>query len=281
MLSIPLAIRLGFGLLRSRPTLTILAVGLTALAAAVLGGLFGTVYLLRSLQGQFMTALTVEIELAGDSETARAKVMSEAENWPGAEFVQYVSADEVLREVEAETGENLAQLFGGNPFPAFVRVRFGQAELATLDSVTKAAEALPEVMRVVYPRTLWADLERLALRVRGSFGWIGGLLALLSLGLIGFSLRAQVRNLRSTWEFLAILGMSRRALGVTLLVQRLAVGALGGLLACGALAFLTAAYSLFLLRPVSFPFWFHVTVWLTALALTAMAGLLTSRRMPA
>lgn len=281
MLSIPLAIRLGFGLLRSRPTLTILAVGLTALASAVLGGLFGTVYLLRSLQGQFMTALTVEIELAGDTETARANVMSEAENWPGAEFVQYVSADEVMREVEAETGENLAQLFGGNPFPAFVRVRFGHANLSTLDSLARAAEALPEVTRVVFPRTLWTDLERLALRVRGSFGWIGGLLAVFALALIGFSLRAQVRNLRATWEFLAILGMSHRTLGLTLLVQRLVVGALGGLLACGALALLATAYSLFLLRPVSFPFWFHVTVWLTALALTALAGLLTPRRIPA
>ncbi|MDD5088048.1 MAG: permease-like cell division protein FtsX [bacterium] len=281
MLSIPLAIRLGFGLLRSRPTLTILAVGLTALAAAVLGGLFGTVYLLRSLQAEFMTALTVEIELAHDTDAARARVMSEAENWPGAEFVQYVSADNVLREVEAETGENLAPLFGGNPFPAFVRVRFGHAELATLDSLARAAEALPEVLRVVYPRTLWTDLERLALRVRGSFGWIGGLIALLALGLIGFSLRAQVRNLRATWEFLALLGLSQRILGVTLLVQRLTVGALGGLLACGALALLAAAYSLFLLRPISFPFWFHITVWLTALALAAVAGMLTTRRIPA
>lgn len=281
MLSTPLALRLGFGLIRSRPTLTILAVGLVALASAVLGGLFGTVYLLRSLQSQFITALTVEIELARDTDAARAKVMSVAETWPDAEFVQFVSAEEVMREVEAETGENLAELFGTNPFPAFVRVRFGNANLSTLDSLAEAATALREVTRVVFPRTLWTDLERLALRVRGGFGWIGSLMAFLSLFLIGFCLRAQVRNLKATWEFLAILGMSHRTLGLTLLVQKLIVGAMGGLLACGVLILLTTAYSLFLLRPVSFPFWFHLTVWLTAVAMTLIAGLISPRRVPA
>lgn len=281
MLSVPLALRLGFGLLRSRPTLSILAVGLVALASAALGGLYGTVYLLRSLQSQFITALTVEIELAHDTNEAQVRVMSAAETWPDAEFVQYVSADEVMREVEAETGENLSELFGTNPFPAFIRVRFGHADLSTLDSLARSAEALPDVARVVFPRTLWTDLERLALRVRGQFGWIGGLIALLSMGLIGFCLRAQVRNLRATWEFLAILGMSHRTLSLTLLVQRFIVGTLGGLLACGVLVLLTTAYSLFLLRPVAFPLWFHVTIWLIALALTLLAGLLSPRRVPA
>ncbi|MBU0508276.1 permease-like cell division protein FtsX [bacterium] len=278
MLNLGLAWRLGLGLLRSRPTLTILAVGLLALGTALIGGLFGTMYLLRNLQTQFLTALTIEIELTYDTEPARTRVMAMAETWPDVEFVQYVPPETVLREVEAETGEDLSALFDVNPFPACVRVRFGHAELRTLDSLGEAAERMPEVSQVVFPRTLWTDLERLGSRVQGGFGWIAALAVLVAIVLVGFCLRAQVRIHQATWEFLAVMGTSRRTFDLTLFIQEILIGAFGGLLACAGLVLLTSAYTLLLLRPISFPFWFHLTVWLTAILLAIIAGLVSPRR---
>ncbi len=273
-----LAFRLGWGTLRSRPTLSILAVGLLALGTALMTGLFGTVFLLRNLQSQFLTAMTVELELVKDTDSSRVAVMARAEAWPGVEFVQYLSPPEVLQEVQKETGEDLQGLFGVNPFPALVRVRFAQTDMTTLDQLTKEASAWSEISEVVYPRTLWSDLQRLASRVQSTFGWPTALFAIVVIGLVGLCLRAQVRNLRATWEFLILSGMSRQTMSLSLLVQAGIVGLIAGLIACGLLSALTSAYSLLLLRDVAFPLWFHLSVILVSVLLAVIAGLFSPRK---
>ncbi|MFZ5433354.1 MAG: cell division protein FtsX [Calditrichota bacterium] len=273
-----LAFRLGWGTLRSRPTLSILAVGLLALGTALMTGLFGTVFLLRNLQSQFLTAMTVELELVKDTDSSRVAVMARAEAWPGVEFVQYLSPPEVLQEVQKETGEDLQGLFGVNPFPALVRVRFAQTDMTTLDQLTKEASAWSEISEVVYPRTLWSDLQRLASRVQSKFGWPTALFAIVVIGLVGLCLRAQVRNLRATWEFLILSGMSRQTMSLSLLVQAGIVGLIAGLIACGLLSALTSAYSLLLLRDVAFPLWFHLSVILVSVLLAVIAGLFSPRK---
>lgn len=273
-----LAFRLGWGTLRSRPTLSILAVGLLALGTALMTGLFGTVFLLRNLQSQFLTAMTVELELVKDTDSSRVAVMARAEAWPGVEFVQYLSPPEVLQEVQKETGEDLQGLFGVNPFHALVRVRFAQTDMTTLDQLTKEASAWSEISEVVYPRTLWSDLQRLASRVQSKFGWPTALFAIVVIGLVGLCLRAQVRNLRATWEFLILSGMSRQTMSLSLLVQAGIVGLIAGLIACGLLSALTSAYSLLLLRDVAFPLWFHLSVILVSVLLAVIAGLFSPRK---
>jgi cell division protein FtsX len=273
-----LAFQLGIGTLRSRPTLTVLAVGLLALGTAVMGGLVGTLYLLHSLQGEFVSALSLEIELTGDSEQIRAAVMSQAEAWPGAESVQYVPPELTLREIERETGEDLQTLFGTNPFPSLVRVRFRAASVRFLDSLAAIAQRWPEVSAVVYPRRLWSDLQTLADRLRGGLGLSAALFTLVVVGLVGLCLRAQVRNRAATWEFLMLSGASRNLLGLTLLIQEIAVGLAGGLAACGILILLSMVYRWLFLRNVTFPLWFFAVVGLLALLLSVMAGLLSPRR---
>ena len=82
MSTFPLSFSLGLSTLRSRPTLTVLAALLLALGTTILAGLFGAVFLLQSLHGQFATALTLELELIHDAEATRAAVMTRAEAWP-------------------------------------------------------------------------------------------------------------------------------------------------------------------------------------------------------
>ncbi|MBU0691382.1 permease-like cell division protein FtsX [bacterium] len=273
-----LAFSLALGTLRSRPTLTVLAIGLLAIGTTLMGGLSGTVYLLKGIQAEFLSALTIEIELANDSDSLRTEISELAESWPGAEFVQYVSPATSLREVEQELGENVSELFGTNPFPPIIRVRFGQVNLNTLDSLTCSARRLNGVTSVVFPKQLWNRLNELMQNVQGSTGWVAILLALAAIALVGLCLRAQVRYRLPTWELISLMGISERTLGLSLLVQEGIIGLVGGLLACLILYLLTFIASWLLLHEVGFPLWFYLTVWLAAVALTILAGIFSPRR---
>ncbi|MBI5060597.1 hypothetical protein HZB60_12560 [candidate division KSB1 bacterium] len=273
-----LALKLGWGTLRSRPTLTLLAIALLSLSTAMLGGIAGTAFLLERLQSEFLRALTVEIELADGSRTAQDHVMRGVESWPGLEFVQYVPPDITLAEMQRETGDDLLALFGYNPFPPIVRVRFGAATLDLLDSLTTSAKSWPDVRGVFYPRRLWSDLGRMVQRLRGEFGPLLGVLSLVALGLVGLCLRAQIRYRAATWEFLQLIGLSDRTFGLILLVQELAIGVAAGSSAIFLLKVLTWFYTWLFLRSVGFPVWFYLLCLITAVSLSLIAGLVSPRR---
>jgi cell division protein FtsX len=273
-----LALQLGLGTLRSRPTLTLLAVGLLAIGTTLMGGLSGTVYLLRGIQAEFLSALTVEIELADDSDELRTGISEKAEAWPGAEFVQYVSPAVTLHEVETELGEKVSDLFGTNPFPPIIRVRFGQVSLTTLDSLTHSAQSWPGVAGVVYPKQLWNRLNQIMDNIQGTTGWIAVLFALAAIALVGLCIRAQVRYRAPTWELMSLLGMSNSTLGISLLIHEAIIGILGGLLTCLLLYVLTIFAGWLLLHEVGFPLWFYLTVSFSAIALSILAGIFSPRR---
>jgi cell division protein FtsX len=278
MNALRLAFQLAMGTLRSRPTLTILAVLLLAFGTAIMGGLLGSIYLLRSLQNEFVSALSVELELTSDTDTFRSSVMSRCEAWPSAEFVQYVPPEAALHEVQRETGEDLLALFGANPFPALVRVRFGEVNLKTLDSLTAAARRWPEVAEVSYPRRLWSDLQRIADRFQGSLGLIAAAITLLVLILVGLCLRAQIRNRSAQWEFLLLCGMHPREIFLSRIVQEVLIGLLSGLTAGGILYGLTMGYSWLMFRGIALPFWFYGAEVFLAVMLSLLAGFLSPRR---
>ena len=273
-----LAFRLGWGTLRSRMALTVLAVILLSVGAAAVAGVVGTVYLLRELERNFLSALSVEIELTSDTEAARSGVMSRAEQWPSAEFVQYISPDQTMREIQRETGEDLQSLFGSNPFPAMVRVRFGHTTLPVVDSLTASAKNWPGVAQVVYPRRLWGDVDRFIQRFRGDLGFTAAGFVLIILALVGLCMHAQVRNRAATWEFLMLSGASTGTLRLSVFVQGALVGLVSGLIACGALYALTIVYSWLFIRPISLPPEFYAAGWLASIVLGIIAGVFSVRR---
>lgn len=280
MTALRLAFSLGFGTLRTRPTLSILAVCLLALGTVALGGLFGSIYLLRGLENEFISGLNLEIELtAGLPEFQRTDIMSRAEQWPGAEFVQFVPPELTLEEIQKETGEDLRQLFGMNPFPPMIRVRFNATSQTTLDSLVFAARRWSGVNAVAYPKKLWSEINGLLDRLTGQLGYAAALLSLVSMVLVGLCLRAQVRNRTESWDFLSLFGMSTATFNLALFAQELIVGFIGGLLACLILLFLTAGYSWLFLRPLALPFWFYACIWMMAMVLAILAGLFSPRRM--
>ncbi|RPH93840.1 hypothetical protein EHM69_09130 [candidate division KSB1 bacterium] len=273
-----LALKLGWSTLRSRPTLTALAVLLLALGTCILGVVFGALILIGSMESEIVSALTVELELAQDSETARHAVMERAEGLPGVESVQFIPAEVTLREIEKETGEDLTRLFGANPFPPLVRVHFAGININSLDSMASAAKSWPEVTNVVYPRALWSDIQRTGSRIQGMVGWSAAVLAFVVFVLVGLCLRAQVRNRAETWEFLILSGISSGIINLSLLVQEVLVGLLGGVVACGFVAGLAAVASWLSLREVSLPAWFYLFICGIAILFSVIAGLLSPRK---
>ncbi|HEY3295690.1 MAG TPA: permease-like cell division protein FtsX [bacterium] len=277
-MNLRLAFQLGWGTLRSRLALTMLAVILISLGAAVAAGLWGTVYLLHGLQRDFLSALSVELDLVSDSDAMRDAVMSRADAWPSSEFVQYIPAEQTLHDVQKETGEDLVSLFGGNPFPPMVRVRFGRITLAQVDSLTEAARRWPEVSQVVYPRSLWQDVDRFIERFQGGLGLAAMGFILAAIGLVGLCLHAQVRNRAATWEFLRLSGASGSTLRLSVFVQGALAGALAGIAASALLYGLTAIYGWLFLREVSLPLSFYGMAWLAAVLSGLLAGIFSVRR---
>lgn len=274
-----LSVRMGFWILRSRPTLTILAVGLLAAAVTVGSGLIGTAHLLRTLQADLLLGLTVDVEF--ERETAdrdRDSVAAVARQWPGCKSVQFVSPEETFQRLEEETGEDLLELFGENPFPPMLRLGFSAEDIGDVDSLMTAAQRWKGVTAVVYPKRLWDRLAMLLAKTRGTMAYIAVLICLAAVSLVGLCLRAQVRGRADTWELLALLGMSDRSLAMSLLVQEAVVGLLAGLLVIILLVLLAAVYSWLLVQPVSFPVWFYLTSCLSAVALSVIAGALTPRQ---
>lgn len=277
-MNLRLALQLGWGTLRSRLALSVLTVILLSLGAAVSTGLWSTVYLLHGLQRDFLSALSVELELVSDAETPRNTVMARAETWPSVEFVQYISPDQTLHDVQKETGEDLLSLFGANPFPALVRVRFGRTTLATVDSVTSAAKNWPEVAQVIYPRGLWSDMDRFIERFQGGLGMAAGALVLIAVALVGLCLRAQVRNRAATWEFLRLSGASGSTLRLSVFVQGALTGLIAGIIACGIVYGLISAYGWLFLREVSLPLEIYGMAWISAMLLGVVAAVFSVRK---
>ncbi len=277
MTNLRLAFRLGWSTLRSRPTLSALAVLLLTLGTAILSALGGSAITLANLKTEFLSALTVEIELSMTDDSTRMAIMAEAEKWPGAEFVQYVPAEVVLDEVQRESGDSLLLLFGYNPFPDLIRIRFGHTEINTVDSLTSAARHWPGVRAVVYPRKLWSEVTRWVSRLRGDIGLSAFLLSFVAVGLVGLCLRAQVRYRTATWEFLSLLGMSHRTLTLALVAQELIVGILGAIGSVLALWLICGFAGWLLVREVALPFWYYVSVFLGGCTLSLVAGLLSPR----
>lgn len=273
-----LALRLGWSTLRSRPTLTVLAILLLGLGTGLLGGVLATSRSLENLRSGFLSALTLEVELVDESEATRQQVMTLVENWPGVEQVRAVSKAELMSELQQETSEDLERLFGTNPFPSILRVKFSQTELSVLDSLEQTLQGKPGVAAIVFPRELWKSTSNLLARLHGDIGLFAAVIVLLAIGLVGLCLRAQVRNRAGTWELLSFMGMSDHSFGQALLIQELAIGTAGGLLACLLVASLSSLYSWLFLRDISFESWIFVTIFLTAIALALIAGLLTPRR---
>ena len=204
--------------------------------------------------------------------------MQKVEQWPGVESILYLSPEQVLREIENETGDSLLAVLGTNPFPPIIRVQFASPDSVQVDSVVNAARRWAEVSAVSYPRQVWADLDQLVRRIDRWLYILAVPLLIVTLLLTALCLRAQVRYRAATWEFLALLGMSRGAFRTALFTQQFIVGIFAGLASCCVLYIAAYGIEWLLLREFFLPVQTLAVVLLSAVLLASVSGILSKSR---
>jgi cell division protein FtsX len=272
--------RLGWNTLKSRPTLTVLAILLITTGVLVTSVVMAARYVLNTARSELLAGPGLEIELSNSDSQIGADIMSRVEAWLGVSGATYLSPEQVMHEIEANVGDSLANLLGANAFPAMVRAHFAEPHAQTVDSLASIARQWPNVTSVVYPRNAWNDLTRLIDKVR-RWLMIGALpLYIFTLILTALCLRAQVRNRKTTWEFLSLLGMSRATSLMALSTQQLVVGVLAGMLSCGLLWGTVHVSQWLLLHEFRLPALYFISTLLAGIVTAQLAGLATRSPRP-
>ncbi len=268
----------GWRTLWLRPGLSLLAGLLLAFALWLCAALLGTLLLLKDLRRDLLASLATDIELCQDvTDEEKTHIASLLKKWPGAAEVAYISPDSALQLYSAEVGENLHDLFGGNPFPPVLRVRFEGVSHSWMDSLAVQAGQWKGVVGVVYPREIWLRFDRIAGRIRGSLGFGALGFFLVSLWMVALALRAQFMARRKEWRLLTLLGMASGGLRRIAQVHSVLVGAVAGVLAVVGVWMLLFLYHLAFLEKLSLPAWFYMTIILAGVVFMVPIGPLIGR----
>jgi len=267
-----LVFRLAWQTLVARPTLALLAVLLLALSTALLYGLIVSVNVIVSLRGSLLSDLSVEIELSTQGDSLQNSLVDELEARPDVLSVQSLSPREVLEEVERELGESLTNILTDNPFPPILRVKLREPTLESLDTFLTEISDRPGVLQAVYPRDLWLRLEEWIAALRGRIAFVVGAFSLLGWILVGLSLRAILKNRRTAWQLLILLGIQPRDLELTQLLLEICLGVFAGLIAAVVIQGGLILASWFLLGPIETPTnWILISVTIST-GLVILAG---------
>lgn len=269
----------GWQTLRSRPGLSILAIALLTFSLGLCAAVFGTLLSVQDLRQNLLENLTASVELQRDvTDKRRAQIITVIKRWPGVAEVTYISPDSLLRFHSNEVGENLQDIFGGNPFPPELHIRFADISYEHIDSLIVKAARWEGIADIIYPRELWERLDTFIARLRGG-ALIGVVIILLtSLVLIGLVLRAQFAGRREEWRLLLLLGMTPAGLRTIALVQAVTVGAIAGVFTGLGVWVLQYVYTVVFLDQISLPTGFYPSLLLAGVVLTLFVGYAVSSR---
>ncbi len=272
-----LLFRLTWRTIAARPTLAVLAVLLLAMTTAMLYGLIVSASVVKTLRESLISELAVEIELADYSDSTRFVFAETLRQRSDVLSVKSLSARDVLEEAEQELGESLRDVLSDNPFPPILRVQLRNPMPERIELFIDEVAAWPGVLQAVYPRDLWRKFDKWMAALRGRVAVIVGLIALIGWALVGLSLRAILRNRRSAWQLLSMLGIKPRDLEVLQLNIELVLGLFAGAFAVGIIYLGLVAAGWLLLRPIEAPTGWIPGCLAMAILLSVLAGIWAPR----
>jgi cell division protein FtsX len=268
----------GWRTLWLRPGLSLLAMLLLSFALWLCAALLGTLLLLENLRRDLLANLATDIELSHDvTDEQRAHIASLAKQWPGTAEVNYISPDSALQLYSAEVGEDLRNLFSGNPFPPVLRVRFKGISHLRIDSLAARASQWEGVVGVIYPREIWQRFDKISGKIRGSLGFGAIGFFVVSLGMVALALRAQFMARRKEWRLLTLLGMTPAGLRRTAQVHSVLIGILAGVVAVMGMWVLLILYGFAFLEKFALPVWFYVEIVFAGIVFMLPIGSLIGR----
>lgn len=267
-----LLFRLSWQTLIARPTLALLAVLLLSLSTSLLAGLIISVQTISSLKGSLLNDLSIEIELSTPNDSLQTALARELRNRPDVLAVTSLAPREVLEEVEQELGESLRDILTENPFPPILRVKLRAPTRESLDQFVTEISAKPGVLQAIYPRDLWERLDDWIAKLRGKTAYIIGALAVFAWILVGLALQAILRNRRTAWQLMLMLGIRPRDLELVQLIIEIVLGLLAGLVSILVLRAGMMFVGWLILTPISAPSGWVLLSLGSAVALAILAG---------
>ena len=222
-----------------------------ALTLGLLGGIVATVLIVNDLRSDWLSSLSVEVVLAAETEMAPNEMEQEWSSFPEVAQVNYMSADSASAELEKELGEPFMDFLGAAPLPAVLELKLQPDWMAAsgvlgLSALTEDWEGRPEVVRVAYPKRALQRLES------GFSDWAWPL-ALVALVLI-VAVVAQILNVvrlsvfgrRHLIRSMELVGAPPTRIRRPFIAEAMGYGAVGGLLAYGAVVAVLGALQPFL-----------------------------------
>lgn len=148
----------------------------------------------------------------------------------GVQAIELITKEQALDRFSQKYSESLVEDLGGeNPFPDSYKVFVTEPEL--VDGVAKEIATLTGVDNVVYGKEVIGPLLQFTNWIR----WVGmgvvGLFAIASLVLISLNIKMTVYSRRKEIEIMKLVGASNSFIRWPFLLEGMAVGLVGGLLA--------------------------------------------------
>jgi cell division transport system permease protein len=234
----PYALREALSAFRRTPLLAALSVIAIAFALFVIG-LFGlTAFNIRRAIEKVEEKVEIVAYLTDDATQAQiAGTEAEVKALPQVASIQYVSKTEALATARAEM-EEFKDVFSdleNNPLPASFEVRLkpGSRSPDQVERVAKRMQAYPFVEDVRYGRD-WLNTIYTLRRIAGGVAMvIGGAFALVAAIVIATAVRITVFARREEISIMRLVGATDGFVQRPFLLEGLASGLLGGLLAAG------------------------------------------------
>jgi len=240
----------------------------------------------KQLISQVKESAVVEVVLKQNADSVSISRMDKLlTNAPYCLNHHYISADEALQEHIRNLGEDPAKFLGYNPLLASYEfhLRENYANPDSLVVIEKRLSSLPYVEQVVYQENLFSILNR---HVR-EFSWwllaIAGLLLLISLVLIGNTIRLQIYSQRFLINTMTLVGAKASMIKAPIVRRSMGIGFSAGILALSGLAG-AMWYVNYKLGVLLFPLtWQNIAfvcgiVLLTGLMITLFASLFATGR---
>jgi cell division transport system permease protein len=222
--------------LRSSPLASLVAAGTIGLCLLLVGAFALLVSNMERMLDRFGEEIRISAFLEdGLSEQEQDALAARVVTAPGVEAVDLVSADEALARFQ-ESAFGREALFDGmetNPLPASLEIMLApqHRDAEGLRVLAGSIDGLPGIAELGYGHEWIEGYERAVGLVRGMALVIGGVLALATILIVANTIRLSVYTRRDEIEILRLVGGSRAFIASPFLVEGLAQGLAGGLLA--------------------------------------------------
>lgn len=240
----------------------------------------------RSLIDSVKENTTVEILLKQNADSAtfsRMQKLLTASSY--CKDCRFVSADEALQEHIAYLGEDPSKFLGYNPLSASFEMHVN-APYANPDSlvlIEAKLMSLPYVDKVLYQKDLLSVLNRNINKLSFVLMVVAGLLLLISLVLIGNTIRLQIYSKRFIINTMTLVGATAWMIKAPILRKNIGLGLVAAILAlaviAGAIFYIQRHFGVLLFAPTKENIAFVAgVVVITGLLITLIASLFATGR---